>query len=308
MFGSSIMTVAVAKVAGVKRVVAIAAPRKGQDGKPYGVYEPMLYTMASCGADQILCVGGVQALAAVSFGMEEVEPVDMIVGAGNAYVAEAKRQLFGQVGIDLLAGPTEIAIIADETADPHLLAADLLGQAEHGPATPAVLITTSREVGEETIREVERWLEGEWPTKEMAGEAWRNRGEVILCESDEEMVKVSDDVATEHLEVQTKDPDWFLERLTNYGSLFLGEHSTVAYSDKAIGTNHVLPTNRAARYTGGLWVGKFTKTVTYQKVTQEGTEQVAPAAAAIADGEFMLGHALTCRIRQERARERTGAK
>jgi sulfopropanediol 3-dehydrogenase len=307
MFGSSIMTVAVAKVAGVKRVVAIAAPRKGQDGKPYGVYEPMLYTMASCGADQILCVGGVQALAAVSFGMEEVEPVDMIVGAGNAYVAEAKRQLFGRVGIDLLAGPTEIAIIADDTADPHLLAADLLGQAEHGPATPAVLITTSREVGEETIREVDGWLKGEWPTKEMAGEAWRNRGEVILCESDEEMVKVSDEVATEHLEVQTKDPDWFLERLTNYGSLFLGEHSTVAYSDKAIGTNHVLPTNRAARYTGGLWVGKFTKTVTYQKVTAEGTEQVAPAAAAVADGEFMLGHALTCRIRQERVGQRTGA-
>jgi sulfopropanediol 3-dehydrogenase len=308
MFGSSIMTVAVAKVAGVRRVVAIAAPRKGQDGKPYGVYEPMLYTMASCGADQILCVGGVQALAAVSFGMEEVEPVDMIVGAGNAYVAEAKRQLFGRVGIDLLAGPTEIAIIADEAADPHLLAADLLGQAEHGPATPAVLITTSREVGEETIKEVDRWLEGEWPTKEMAGEAWRNRGEVILCESDEEMVKVSDEVATEHLEVQTKDPDWFLERLTNYGSLFLGEHSTVAYSDKAIGTNHVLPTNRAARYTGGLWVGKFTKTVTYQKVTAEGTEQVAPAAAAVADGEFMLGHALTCRIRQEMVGQRTGAR
>jgi sulfopropanediol 3-dehydrogenase len=308
MFGSSIMTVAVAKVAGVKRVVAIAAPRKGQDGKPYGVYEPMLYTMASCGADQILCVGGVQALAAVSFGMEEVEPVDMIVGAGNAYVAEAKRQLFGQVGIDLLAGPTEIAIIADETAYPRLLAADLLGQAEHGPATPAVLITTSREVGEETIREVDRWLEGEWPTKEMAGEAWRNRGEVILCESDEEMVKISDEVATEHLEVQTKDPDWFLERLTNYGSLFLGEHSTVAYSDKAIGTNHVLPTNRAARYTDGLWVGKFTKTVTYQKVTAEGTEQVAPAAAAVADGEFMLGHALTCRIRQERVGQGTAAR
>ena len=308
MFGSSIMTVAVAKVAGVKRVVAIAAPRKDQDGRPYGVYEPMLYTMASCGADQILCVGGVQALAAVSFGMEEVEPVDMIVGAGNAYVAEAKRQLFGQVGIDLLAGPTEIAIIADETADPRLLAADLLGQAEHGPATPAVLITTSREVGEETMREADRWLEGEWPTKEMAGEAWRNRGEVILCESNEEMVKVSDEVATEHLEVQTKNPDWFLERLTNYGSLFLGEHSTVAYSDKAIGTNHVLPTNRAARYTGGLWVGKFTKTVTYQKVTAEGTEQVAPAAAAVADGEFMLGHALTCRIRQERVGQGTGAR
>jgi sulfopropanediol 3-dehydrogenase len=305
MFGSSIMTVAVPKVAGVKRVVAVAPPRRGEDGKPYGIYEPMLYTMAACEADQILCIGGVQALAAVAFGMEEVEVVDMIVGAGNAYVAEAKRQLFGTVGIDLLAGPTEIAIIADETADPHLLAADLLGQAEHGPTSPAVLITSSREVGEETIKEVHRWLQDDWPTKEVAGEAWRNLGEVILCESDEELVKVSDEVATEHLEVQTRDPDWFLERLTNYGSLFLGEHSTVAYSDKAIGTNHVLPTGKAARYTGGLWVGKFTKTVTYQKVTEEGTGYVAPSAAAISDAEFFYGHALTCRIRLERS-QKTG--
>jgi sulfopropanediol 3-dehydrogenase len=246
----------------------------------------------------------VQALAAVSFGYEEVESVDMIVGAGNAYVAEAKRQLFGQVGIDLLAGPTEIAIIADDTADPHLLAADLLGQAEHGPTSPAVLITSSREVGEETLREVDGWLEGDWPTKEIAGEAWRDLGEIIVCEDDEEMVRVSDEVATEHLEVQTRDPDWFLERLTNYGSLFLGEHSTVAYSDKAIGTNHVLPTNKAARYTGGLWVGKFTKTVTYQKVTAEGTKHVAPAAGTIAEGELMMGHALTCRIREERVGQR----
>src|SRR5918911_340306 len=306
MFGSSIMNVAVPKVAGVKRVVAIAPPRQNEDGR--GPYPPMVYTMAKCGADQILCIGGVQALAAVSFGMEEVEPVDMIVGAGNVFVAEAKRQLFGTVGIDLLAGPTEIAIIADESADPHLLAADLLGQAEHGPASPAVLITTSREVAEETIREVDRWLEDDWPTKEMAGEAWHNRGEVILCESDEEMVKVSDEVATEHLEVQTRDPDWFLDHLTNYGSLFLGEHSTVAYSDKAIGTNHVLPTNRAARYTGGLWVGKFTKTVTYQKVTAEGTEQVAPATAAISDAEFFYGHALTARMRQERVKQGAGTE
>lgn len=300
MFGSSIMTVAVPKVAGVDRVVAVAPPRRSEDGRPQGIYPPMLHTMASCGADQILCIGGVQALAAVSFGMEEVEPVDMIVGAGNAYVAEAKRQLFGTVGIDLLAGPTEVAIIADDSADPHLLAADLLGQAEHGPTSPAVLITSSRAIADETLREVEHWLEGDWPTKEIAGEAWRNRGEVILCEDDEEMVRVSDDVATEHLEVQTKNPEWFLDHLTNYGSLFLGEHSTVAYSDKAIGTNHVLPTNKSARYTGGLWVGKFTKTVTYQRVTEEGTQQVAPSAAAIADGEFMLGHALTCRIREER--------
>lgn len=298
MFGSSIMTVAVPKVAGVERVVAMAPPRRSEDGRPSGIYPPMLYTMASCGADQILCIGGVQALAAVSFGTEEVDPVDIIVGAGNAYVAEAKRQLFGTVGIDLLAGPTEIAIIADDSADPHLLATDLLGQAEHGPNSPAVLITTSREVGEETRREVDCWLEGDWPTKEVAGEAWRELGEIILCEDNEEMVRVSDAIATEHLEVQTRDPNWFLERLTNYGSLFLGEHSTVAYSDKAIGTNHVLPTGKASRYTGGLCVGKFTKTVTYQKVTKAGTEQVAPAAAAISDAEFFYGHALTFRIRQ----------
>ena len=307
MFASSIMTVAVPKVAGVSRVVAAAAPRKGDDGKPYGIYEPMLYTMATSGADQILCLGGVQALAAVSFGYEEVEPVDMIVGAGNAYVAEAKRQLFGIVGIDLLAGPTEIAIIADDSADPHLLAADLLGQAEHGPTSPAVLITSSREVAEETIREVDGWLEGDWPTKEIAGKSWRDLGEVIVCEDDEEMVRVSDEVATEHLEIQTRDPNWFLDHLTNYGSLFLSEHSTVAYSDKAIGTNHVLPTNKSARYTGGLWVGKFTKTVTYQKVTAEGTKSVAPAAGAIAEGELMLGHALTCRIREERAEQKVPA-
>ena len=306
MFGSSIMNVAVPKVAGVKRVVAIAPPRQNEDGR--GPYPPMVYTMAKCGADQILCIGGVQALAAVSFGMEEVEPVDMIVGAGNPYVAEAKRQLFGTVGIDLLAGPTEILIIADDSADPHLVAADLLGQAEHGPTSPAILLTTSREIGEETLKEVDRWLEGEWPTKELAGEAWRNRGEVVLCESDEEMVRVSDEYAPEHLEVQTRDPDWFLDHLTNYGSLFLGEHSTVAYSDKAIGTNHILPTNGAARYTGGLWVGKFIKTVTYQKVSAEGTEQVAPASAAMSDAEFFYGHALTCRIRQERVEQGAGTK
>ncbi len=304
VLASTIMGIVTAKVAGVKRVVAVAPPRRGENG----IYPPMLYTMASSGADQILHIGGVHALAAIAFGIEGVEPVDIIIGAGNAYVAEAKRQLFGTIGIDLLAGPTEILIIADDSADPRLLAADLLGQAEHGPTSPAVLLTTSRGVGEATLLEVDRWLEGDWPTKDIAGEAWRNRGEVVLCEGDEEMVRVSDEYAPEHLEVQTRDTDWFLEHLTNYGSLFLGEHSTVAYSDKAIGTNHVLPTNRAARYTGGLWVGKFTKTVTYQKVTAEGTEQVAPAAAAIADGEFMFGHALTCRIREERVRQRTGAR
>jgi sulfopropanediol 3-dehydrogenase len=303
VLASTIMGLVTAKVAGVKRVVAAAPPRRGENG----IYPPMLYTMASSGADQILHIGGVQALAAIAYGIEGVEPVDLVIGAGNAYVAEAKRQLFGTVGIDLLAGPTEILIIADDSADPRLLAADLLGQAEHGPTSPAILLTTSRDVGEATLGEVDRWLEGGWPTKDVAGEAWRNRGEVVICESDEEMVRVSDEYAPEHLEVQTRDPDWFLEHLTNYGSLFLGEHSTVAYSDKVIGTNHVLPTERAARYTGGLWVGKFLKTVTYQKVSEEGTAQIAPAAAAISDTEFMFGHALTCRIRQERVEKKTAA-
>jgi sulfopropanediol 3-dehydrogenase len=303
VLASTIMGIVTAKVAGVKRVVAAAPPRRGENG----IYPPMLYTMASSGADQILHIGGVQALAAIAYGIEGVEPVDILIGAGNAYVAEAKRQLFGTVGIDLLAGPTEILIIADESADPRLLAADLLGQAEHGPTSPAILLTTSRDIGEATLQEVDRWLEGEWPTKEVAGEAWRNRGEVVICESDEEMARVSDEYAPEHCEVQTRDPDWFLEHLSNYGSLFLGEHSTVAYSDKAIGTNHVLPTERAARYTGGLWAGKFLKTVTYQKVSEEGTAEIAPAAAVISDTEFMFGHALTCRIRQERVEKKTAA-
>jgi sulfopropanediol 3-dehydrogenase len=303
VLASTIMGIVTAKVAGVKRVVAAAPPRRGENG----IYPPMLYTMASSGADQILHIGGVQALAAIAYGIEGVEPVDILIGAGNAYVAEAKRQLFGTVGIDLLAGPTEILIIADESADPRLLAADLLGQAEHGPTSPAIVLTTSRDIGEATLQEAERWLEGEWPTREVAGEAWRNRGEVVICESDDEMARVSDEYAPEHLEVQTRDPDWFLEHLSNYGSLFLGEHSTVAYSDKAIGTNHVLPTERAARYTGGLWVGKFLKTVTYQKVSEEGTAEIAPAAAVISDTEFMFGHALTCRIRQERVEKKTAA-
>jgi sulfopropanediol 3-dehydrogenase len=235
----------------------------------------------------------------MTFGIEGVEPVDMLVGAGNAYVAEAKRQLFGRVGIDLLAGPTEILVIADDSADPHLVAADLLGQAEHGPTSPSVLVTTSVEVGEATIEAVDRWLET-WPTAAVASQAWRDFGVVVVCDSREEAATVSDGFAPEHLEVQTEDPDWFLARLTNYGSLFLGAEATVVYSDKAIGTNHVLPTAGAARYTGGLWVGKFLKTLTYQRVTAAGTAAVAPAAAAIAEAEGMAGHALTARIRLER--------
>jgi sulfopropanediol 3-dehydrogenase len=292
LIASSLMTVVTPKVAGVDRVVAVAPPREGR-----GIHPPQLYAMASAGADEILCVGGVQALAALAFGIEDSAPVDMIVGAGNAYVAEAKRQLFGRVGIDLLAGPTEVAVIADESADPWLVAADLLGQAEHGPTSPAILMTTSRAFGEATIREVDRWLAGDWPTSAIAGVAWRDYGTVVLCDSDDELVRVSDGYAPEHLEIQTGDPDWFLARLRNYGSLFLGPHSTVAFSDKSIGTNHVLPTRGAARYTGGLWVGKFLKTLTFQRVTADGSERVAPSTAAIADAELMFGHALTARLR-----------
>jgi sulfopropanediol 3-dehydrogenase len=286
------MTVVVPKVAGVPRVVACAPPRRGTGG----IHPPQLYAMAVSGADEILCLGGVQAIGALAHGFEGFPPVDFVVGAGNAYVAEAKRQIFGVAGIDLLAGPTETLVIADETADPDLVALDLLGQAEHGPNSPCWLVTTSRDLGEAVLEAIDRWLE-RYPTRELAEQSWNDLGGVILCQSDEEMVRVADEYAPEHLEVQTQDPDWFLQRLTNYGSLFLTPNTTVAYGDKAIGTNHVLPTGRAARYTGGLWVGKFLKTVTYQRATPEGSRRVAPAVAAICDAEMMLGHALTARYR-----------
>jgi sulfopropanediol 3-dehydrogenase len=294
LIASSIMTVTVPKVAGVDTVVAVAPPRDGQ-----GIYGPQLYTMNLAGADVIVCLGGVQAFAAMAFGIEDVAPVDLVVGAGNAYVAEAKRQLFGTVGIDLLAGPTEVAVIADESADPRLVAADLLGQAEHGFNSPALLVTTSRDFGTAVIAEVDRWLAGDWPTVEVAGGAWRGHGTVVVCESREEAVQVSDAYSPEHLEVQTADDDWYAANLRNYGSLFIGPEATVAFSDKSIGTNHVLPTGRAGRYTGGLWVGKFLKTVTYQRLTAAGASSIAPSTAAIADAELMFGHALTARLRMD---------
>jgi sulfopropanediol 3-dehydrogenase len=296
MLASAIMTVVTPKVAGVDRVVAAAPPVRGGAG----IHPPQLYAMASSGADEILALGGVQAFAALAFGVEDVEPVDMVVGAGNAYVAEAKRQLFGTVGIDLLAGPTEILVIADDAADPDLVAADLLGQAEHGPTSPAGLVTTSEDFAAAVQASVERWLES-WPTAEVAGAAWRVHGAVIVADDDDEIVRVADEIATEHLEIQTSDPDWFLDRLKNYGSAFVGAGATVAFSDKAIGTNHVLPTGRAARYTGGLWVGKFLKTVTYQRVTAEGIRAVAPPTAAICDAEGFGGHAITARVRLQGA-------
>ncbi len=295
MLASSIMTVVVPKVAGVKRVVATAPPAHGQ-----GIHPPQLHAMASSGADEILCLGGVQALAALAYGIDDLEPVDMIVGAGNAYVAEAKRQLFGRVGIDLLAGPTEVLVIADESADPELVAADLLGQAEHGPSSPAVLLTTSRDLGEAVAAAVERWLQT-WPTAEIAGQAWRDHGAIVVCDGDEEALRVADEIASEHVEVQTADPQWYADRLTNYGSLFVGANATVAYGDKAIGTNHVLPTGRAARYTGGLWVGKFMKTCTYQKVlTDEASAMIGEYCSRLCVLEGFLGHAEQANIRVRR--------
>jgi sulfopropanediol 3-dehydrogenase len=296
MLASAFMTVVVPKVAGVERVVASAPPREGQ-----GIHPAMLHAMASSGADRILCLGGVQALAAMAFGLDELEPVDMIVGAGNAYVAEAKRQLFGRVGIDLLAGPTEILVIADATADARLVAADLLGQAEHGPTSPAALVTTSAELGAGVVAEIGAllaWL----PTREVAAAAWRDHGEIVVARDREEAVELANGYAYEHVEVHAADDelDAYLHGLSNYGSLFLGEQATVAFGDKAVGTNHVLPTAGAARYTGGLWVGKFLKTLTYQWLTEEGMRQIAPSAAAISDAELFPGHALTARMRLER--------
>jgi sulfopropanediol 3-dehydrogenase len=261
----------------------------------------MLYAMATSGADHILALGGVQALAAMVHGIEGLSPADLVVGAGNAYVAEAKRQLFGETGIDLLAGPTEIAVIADETADPELVAADLLGQAEHGPTSPAVLITTSRALGLAVLEHVARLLET-WPTRAVAGQAWEAHGSVAVVADLDAAITLSDAIAPEHLEVQVAEPhlDDCLRGLRNYGSLFLGEQATVAYGDKGIGTNHVLPTMGAARYTGGLWVGKFLKTCTYQRVTDEGTRRIAPTIAAICAAERMDGHGLTATMRLDR--------
>jgi sulfopropanediol 3-dehydrogenase len=287
MFMSAQMSVLTAKVAGVKRVIACAPPWEGK-----GIYPPMLHSMYLAGADTIYCVGGVQALGMMAFGIEGVEAVDFIVGPGNAYVAEAKRQLFGKVGIDLLAGPTEVLIIVDDTADPELVAADLLGQAEHGITSPAVLISTSKNSAEQVRVEIERQL-STLRTAATARQAWDRLGEIILVKDSVEAAELADEYAPEHLEVHTANDDFFLENLKNYGSLFLGEETTVAFADKCIGTNHTLPTMGAGRYTGGLWVGKFLKTVTYQRCTRQGALLVAPYAAVICEAELFAGHAET---------------
>lgn len=294
MLASAHMTVITPKVAGVSRVVACSPPVKSQ-----GLWPGTLYSMAAAGADEIYCMGGVHALAAMAYGIEGLEPVDFMVGAGNKYVAEAKRQLFGTVGIDLLAGPTEILVIADDSADPFIVAADILGQAEHDPNSRQCLIALSQRIADETMKEIDRQLV-DLPTKEVAEVAWRDNGEVVVVESPEEAVLLSDQWAPEHLEVQTEDWRYYLDNCKNYGSVFLGEETTVAYGDKTIGTNHVLPTMRAARYTGGLSVGKFVKTVTYQYATKEASYKIADVCERACNYENMLAHGISCKVRKDK--------
>jgi len=294
MVASAHMSILTAKTAGVETVVACTPPINGK------LPAATIAAMHFGGADEIYILGGVQALAAMAYGAVGIQPVDMIVGPGNAYVAEAKRQLFGVVGIDLLAGPTEVLVIADETADLEMCATDLLGQAEHGPTSPAVLLTTSRELAEGIQAEIERQL-AILPTADLAGASWRDYGEVILCDTDEEMVRVADEIASEHVEVLTRDPGYFLERMRNYGALFLGPRTNVAFGDKVIGTNHTLPTQKAARYTGGLWVGKFIKTVTYQRVTSdEAAVTIGEYGSRLCDIEGFMGHKEQCDLRVRR--------
>jgi sulfopropanediol 3-dehydrogenase len=256
--------------------------------------------MDLAGADEIYVLGGVQAVAAMALGTETIAPVDMIVGPGNAYVAEAKRQLFGRIGIDLLAGPTETLVIADESVDAELCATDLLGQAEHGPTSPAVLLTNSEQLARETLVEVERQLKL-LQTGQIAEQAWRDCGQVIVCDTYEEMAQVADEIASEHVQVMTRDPDFFLHTMTNYGALFLGPQTNVSYGDKVIGTNHTLPTRRAARYTGGLWVGKFLKTCTYQRIlTPEASKFIGEYCSRLCALEGFMGHKEQADIRVRR--------
>ncbi len=294
LLASAHMSVITAKVAGVKRIVTCAPPFKGKAAAAIVVAQHM------AGADEILCLGGIQAIGAMALGTQSIEGVDMLVGPGNAYVAEAKRQLFGRVGIDLFAGPTETLVIADDSVDGEICATDLLGQAEHGPDSPAVLLTTSRALAEDTMREVERLLLI-LPTAEIARQAWERHGQVILAGDDAEMVRVADELASEHVQVMTRDPDYFLNHMTNYGALFLGPRTNVAYGDKAIGTNHTLPTKKAARYTGGLWVGKFLKTCTYQRVlTDEASALVGGYASRLCALEGFVGHGEQANLRVRR--------
>jgi sulfopropanediol 3-dehydrogenase len=286
---SAYMTVATAKAAGVKNIIACSSPFRGGGIHPY-----VLYAFKAAGADVIMTLGGVQAIASLALGLFTGKPADVVVGPGNKFVAEAKRTLFGKVGIDVFAGPSEIGIIADETADPNIVASDLVGQAEHGHESPAWLFTSSKELASQVAQLVPEMIDRLPPTaKDAASCAWRDYGEIILCDSREEIVKISDQYASEHLEIHAKDLDWWLDHLTCYGSLFLGEETTVAFGDKTSGPNHVLPTKGAARYSGGLSVHKFMKTLTWQKMTKEASKQMAVVTARISRLEGMEAHART---------------
>jgi sulfopropanediol 3-dehydrogenase len=293
LVASAHMSVVTAKVAGVKRVIAAAPPFNGRPSPA------IVVAMDLAGADEIYCFGGVQAIAAMAIGTETIAPVDMIVGPGNAFVAEAKRQLFGRVGIDLFAGPTETLVIADESVDGELCAADLLGQAEHGPTSPAILLTNSHKLAEDTLAEIERQLTI-LPTADVAGAAWRDYGEVIVCDTYEEMVEVANDLAFEHVQIMTKNVLYFKENMRNFGALFLGPETNVSYGDKCIGTNHTLPTRKAARYTGGLWVGKFIKTCTFQSATKEASVIVGEYCSRLCAVEGFAGHKEQADIRLRR--------
>lgn len=293
MVASSHMSILTAKVAGVKRVIACTPPINGK------IPAATIAAMYMAGADEIYVLGGVQALAAMAIGTASIEPVDMLVGPGNAYVAEAKRQLFGRVGIDLFAGPTEILVIADETADAEMVACDLLGQAEHGPTSPGALITTSVKLAQETLLEIDRQLLT-LPTAAIASVAWQENGSIIVVDTEEEAIAEADKLAYEHVEVLTRDPNIFLERMTNYGALFLGPETNVAYGDKVIGTNHTLPTNKAAKYTGGLWVGKFLKNCTYQRCTPEASVIIGEYGMRLCEIEGFMGHKEQAALRVRR--------
>jgi sulfopropanediol 3-dehydrogenase len=294
LLASAHMSVITAKVAGVGHIITCAPPFAGKPAPAIVAAQHL------AGADEIYCLGGIQAVGAMAIGTKSIAPVDMLVGPGNAYVAEAKRQLYGRVGIDLFAGPTETLVIADETVDGEMCATDLLGQAEHGPNSPAVLLTTSEKLARETVAEIDRLLKI-LPTGDVAAKAWADYGEVILCDSDEEMVKEADRIASEHVQVMTRDPDYFLMNMTNYGAIFLGPRTNVAYGDKVIGTNHTLPTNKAARYTGGLWVGKFLKTMTYQRVlTDAASAKIGEYCSRLCMLEGFVGHAEQANLRVRR--------
>jgi sulfopropanediol 3-dehydrogenase len=294
MVASAHMSIVTAGVAGVKRIIAASPPFNGEPNPA------VITAMHLGGADEIYCLGGIQAVGAMALGTETIQGVDMLVGPGNAFVAEAKRQLYGRVGIDLFAGPTETLVIADETVDGEICAADLLGQAEHGPTSPAILVTNSEKLARDTMAEVERQLTI-LPTAEIAGQAWRDHGQVIVCADEAEMLAVADEIASEHVQVMTRDPNYFLENMTNYGALFLGPETNVSYGDKVIGTNHTLPTKKAARYTGGLWVGKFLKTCTYQRITTpEASAMIGEYCSRLCAIEGFAGHQEQADIRVRR--------